>query len=405
MIATWNELVTFFETHTLKQYERNSWDAFLNHVQFHFVIPSIHITGTNGKGSTALKLHQIYALAGYRVGLFTSPSLESYVEMIQINSVPIQEEMFLALVNEFLPLFLQFHLTTFEMQTFIAFTYFQREKCTFSVIEVGMGGLTDATNVFTPVLSILTNVTLEHQAYLGSTIEAIAYQKGGIIKKQIPALVGPSMQTSAYAVLENIAQSKQTTVIRATPVTDWVLNENLHVQWKQKKYRLQTQARYHVNNVATILGAVEVLQSTFLVSENQLQEAFLNHWLPGRFETMTYKGKTIILDGAHNPGAMDQLILSFNTSPDAVLFACFEDKDVESMKTAMERAKWPVTYTTFEHPRARKKLNLPSDIQFNDNPFLACEHLLKSISKNGVLLITGSLAFIGIIRTYLKGTR
>lgn len=405
MIATWNELVNFFQAHTLKQYERNAWDAFLKHVQFHFVIPSIHITGTNGKGSTALKLHQIYALAGYRVGLYNSPSLESYVEMIQINGVPIQEEKFLALMNEFLPLFLQFHLTTFEMQTFIALTYFQREKCTFSVIEVGMGGLTDATNVFTPVLSILTNVTLEHQAYLGSTIEAIAFQKGGIIKSHVPALVGPSMQASAYAVMVELAQAKETTVIRATPVTDWVLNDMLRVRWKQKHYILQTQARYHVDNVATILSAVEILQSTFPVSESQLQNAFMMAWMPGRFETMTYKGKTIILDGAHNPGAMDQLILAFKTPPEAVLFACFEDKDFESMKRAMERAKWVVTYTTFAHPRARKKVNFSSDIHFKENPFRACEHLLESLSKEGVILITGSLAFIGLMRTYLKGTQ
>ncbi len=403
MITSWNDLVTFFETNTVKQYSRTSWDRFLKHVNFSYTIPSIHITGTNGKGSTALKLHDIYSLAGYHVGLYTSPSLESSVEMIQINGVPISETTFLSLMNEFLPMFTMFQLTTFEMQTYIAFMYFIREGCSFSVIEVGMGGLTDATNVFIPILSILTNVTLEHQAYLGTTIEAIAYQKAGIIKPGIPALVGPSMNDQALAVIRQIAKEKNSNVHRAIPATQVSVQEGLTVIWENQTYHLKTNARYQVDNVATILSAVILLEKQFPVSKRNIQEAFFMNWMPGRFESFRYQNKHILLDGAHNPGAIEKLIQSLPTTPHHVLFACFKDKDLQAMMHFMNQASWPITFTTFSHPRARKKQDYPQDCTFIEDPFLAYEQLLQSTSKDGVILITGSLAFIGMMRTYLKG--
>lgn len=403
MITSWDELVSYFESHTLSQYRRDGWDAFLQHVRFRYEIPSIHITGTNGKGSTALKLSQIYALAGRRVGLFTSPALESYTEMIQMNGAPIREEDYLALFNEFVQLFEQFQLTTFEMQTFIAFTYFLRHACSFSVIEVGMGGLTDATNVFTPVLSILTNVTLEHQAYLGSTIEAIAYQKGGIIKNHIPVIVGPSMNDKAFSVLKQLAQTHQTTIMQALPLDYELRNKNVVISWQNKSYYLNTQAEYQADNAATILSAVALLQAKYPVEDVHLQAAFQMDWMPGRFECMSIGQQTVILDGAHNPGAIHRLIPSLHSRPHAVLFACFQDKDVESMMQAMHEAKWPVTLTTFHHPRSRKKYPNLFGYPFQENPFLALEQLLQSLPMDGVLLITGSLAFIGLMRGYMKG--
>lgn len=402
MITSWHDLVTFFETNTVKQYSRTSWDRFLKHVNFSYTIPSIHITGTNGKGSTALKLHDIYSLAGYRVGLFTSPSLESYAEMIQINGVPISETTFLSMMNEFLPLFTMFQLTTFEMQTYIAFMCFIRERCSFSVIEVGMGGLTDATNVFIPILSILTNVTLEHQAYLGTTIEAIAYQKSGIIKPGIPALVGPSMNDQALAVISQIAKEKKSKVHRSIPATQVSVQKGLTVIWENQTYHLKTNARYQVDNVATILTAVTLLEKHYPVSKTIIQQAFLMNWMPGRFESFPFKNKQILLDGAHNPGAIQQLIRSLPRTPNDVLFACFKDKDLQAMMRFMNQASWPITFTTFLHPRARKKEDYPQDCHFIEDPFLAFEQLFQSTSKDGVILITGSLAFIGIMRAYLK---
>ena len=171
-------------------YQRDDFDAFLKKIKFSFNLPAIHIAGTNGKGSTANYLASIYKNSGYKVGLFTSPELYEVNEMIRINNEPISDSDLKDIILDKRKEIEKYELSTFEILTYVAFTYFQNQKCDICIIECGMGGEIDATNIFTPILSIITSVSLEHTAFLGKSISEIALNKAGIIKDQIPVLIG-----------------------------------------------------------------------------------------------------------------------------------------------------------------------------------------------------------------------
>ena len=196
-------MMSYFQKHNYSTYERDNYDHFLEKMKFDFPIKSIHITGSNGKGSTANFLYNAYLANGYKVGLYTSPYLEDVTEMISVNGKHIDKDEYLALFNEFKDVFEKYSLSSFEMQTYIAFTYFTRQGLDLVIIEVGMGGFIDATNVIdNPLLAIITNISLEHTAYLGRSISEIAYNKAGIIKEETPVLVGKVDDSAMFAIRE-----------------------------------------------------------------------------------------------------------------------------------------------------------------------------------------------------------
>ena len=180
---TYEEMMNYFSHHNFSTYERDNYDKFLDKKKFFFPIKAIHISGSNGKGSTANFIYNAYLANGYKVGLYTSPFLEDVTEMISVSGKHISKDEYVALFNELKDKFEKFGLSSFEMQTYIAFEYFLRQSLDLVAIEVGMGGFIDATNVIdNPLLAIITNISLEHTAYLGRSISEIAYNKAGIIK-------------------------------------------------------------------------------------------------------------------------------------------------------------------------------------------------------------------------------
>ena len=197
------------------KYERSQFDAFLEYHQFSFKVPAIHVSGTNGKGTTCKMLANIYAVQGYRVGMFSSPFLFYENEMWQINGQSISDADLLTLINRYAVSFMQFGITAFEMEAFLAFIYFAEQKVDLAIIEVGMGGRLDATNVFTPMLSIITNVTLEHTQFLGRTLKEIALAKAGIIKSDIPVLVGQDILAEPLSIIKSVAEKQQSAFFQA----------------------------------------------------------------------------------------------------------------------------------------------------------------------------------------------
>src|SRR5471032_2239872 len=177
----------------------------------------IHVAGTNGKGSTCAMLESIYRAAGLRVGLFTSPYLVSFRERIQINRQLIPESELVRLVEEFQPLLKQFpadnHLTLFEVVTAMALKYFAEQKCDLVIWETGLGGRLDATNIVTPLASVITNIAFDHEQWLGNTLEKIAAEKAGIIKPGIPAVTATD-EPSALGVIEKIAREKNAPLVK-----------------------------------------------------------------------------------------------------------------------------------------------------------------------------------------------
>ena len=181
-------------------YQRDNFDEFLSAVKFSFNLPAVHIAGTNGKGSTSTFLKDIYQTNGYKVGLFNSP--DKINEMIRINDTCIDDEYINKIVNEYKKQFERFDLSTFEIETFIAFKWFIDQKVDLAIIECGMGGAFDATNVFTPILSIITTISIEHSEFLGQSLSEIALHKAGIIKEGVPCLIGTLFGDALTTVVE-----------------------------------------------------------------------------------------------------------------------------------------------------------------------------------------------------------
>jgi dihydrofolate synthase / folylpolyglutamate synthase len=401
MIRTIPDLITYFQDKISPIYSRELYDRFLKDHPFQFSIPAIHITGTNGKGSTATFLRNIYQTRFKKVGLFTSPALSRFQEMIYINDDEISDDYILTFFSKWQARFDAYQLTAFEMQTLLAFHYFDDQGCDFAVIEVGMGGKIDATNIFKPVLSIITNISLEHKAYLGDTVEKIAEHKSGIIKQGVPVVVGP-LPRGALHVVEDVAHQAKSVLTQRQPIEVMSAKPPFVFRYSNHPpFTLTMSANYQMENAALAIEAVDQLQHQYPVKEVDLQSAIRHTFMPGRLEVIKQQ-PMIILDGAHNPGGVQALIQAMTHHQHQsiyVLFASFKDKDAEPMLNELAKLTKFIFVTSFPHPRARKKIDYPH-LQF---PFIedyqqALSILDKGIPANGVLLVTGSLAFVGLVR-------
>ena len=401
MINTIPELITYFQGKVSPIYSRTNYDRFLNDHPFQFSLPAIHITGTNGKGSTATFLRNIYQTRFKQVGLFTSPALSRFQEMIYINDDEINDQYIFNFFKTWQATFDAYQLTAFEMQTLLAFHYFHDQGCDFAVIEVGMGGKIDATNIFKPVLSIITNISLEHKAYLGDTVEKIADHKSGIIKDGVPVVVGP-LPPGAMQVVEHVVQQTKSVLTLRQPIEVMAAKPPFVFRYgKHQPFTLTMSANYQIENAALAIEAVDQLQHRYPIKEEELQAAIRHTFMPGRLEVIKQQ-PMIILDGAHNPGGVQALIQAMTHHQHRsiyVLFAAFKDKDVDPMLTELAKLTKFIFVTSFPHGRARKK----SDYHQLQFPYIEDYHqalsvLAKGVPANGVLLITGSLAFVGLVR-------
>ncbi len=401
MINSIIDLLQYFSKKVSPIYSRDKYDAFLKDHPFHFRVPGIHITGTNGKGSTATFLRNIYQTHFRKVGLFTSPSLARFQEMIYINQEEIREDYILAFFKKWQPIFDRYELTAFEMQTLLAFHYFQDQGCDFAIIEVGMGGKIDATNIFTPILSIITNISLEHKAYLGDTVEKIAEHKSGIIKPNVPVLVGP-LPHGAMKVVETVSSQLQAPLFKREPYQ--VIQEQYPLKFKfgnDEPYTLTMTATYQFENAALALQAVHILSTRYRISSTALHKAIHDTFMPGRLEVIK-QSPMIILDGAHNPGGTEALVKAILKQPYTsiyVLFAAFKDKDVAPMIQQLTMISKHIFFTTFPHVRARQKHDFAGlDFPFIESYEVALKVLSEGMPPHSVLLVTGSLAFVGQVR-------
>jgi dihydrofolate synthase/folylpolyglutamate synthase len=403
---SFDEMMSYFQKHNYSTYERDNYDRFLEKMKFDFPIKSIHITGSNGKGSTANFLYNAYLANGYKVGLYTSPYLEDVTEMISVNGKHIDKDEYLALFNEFKDAFEKYSLSSFEMQTYIAFTYFIRQGLDLVIIEVGMGGFIDATNVIdNPLLAIITNISLEHTAYLGRSISEIAYNKAGIIKEETPVLVGKVDDSAMFAIRE-YARDMDAPI----HVVDDFHNEHLEGDkavfdyYPFKNVKVSSKAFYQCKNASLALEAINILKEELPFDEAKVKEGMEKDILPCRLE---YIKDNLILDGGHNPDGINNLcetLEKIETRPIHVVFASFKDKNIENMLIPLSNMAADVTLTTFDHPRARGEeeyfLYL-GDYEFNADYLSLIKDKLAKF-PNDVVLVTGSLAFVGRVKQELK---
>lgn len=402
---TFDELEPYFTKRNCGSYERENYDKYLKHSKFSFNIPSIHITGTNGKGGTANYLYHIYLASGYKVGLFNSPYLNSVDEMVSINGKTISKDEYLAIFNEFKDEFESAGLSAFEMQTVLAFELFKRANLDLVIIEVGMGGFIDATNIITPVLSIITSVSLEHTVYLGYSTSEIAYNKAGIVKNRVPALIGAVDEDALYAIRDRARKTKSE--IRVAPET---YNEKLvdgHIIFDCKmlsNVRLNTPSLYQVKNANLALEAVNLIKNQFPVSEDALREGLMCKNLDCRFE---WFNKQILLDGGHNPEAIGELVNTVKMSIHSrihIVFACFRDKHFSQMLNMLDEISDDIAITTFDHPRAKTKdeyLLFLETYKFVDDYISEIKNLCEQYPDD-IVLVSGGLYFAGLVKRELS---
>ena len=251
----------------------------------------IHVAGTNGKGSTSHLLASVLQEAGYKVGLYTSPHLKDYRERIAINGKPISEEYVTDFINKNKAFFEANELSFFEMSVGLAFEYFVREKTDINIIEVGMGGRLDSTNIITPLVSVITNIGLDHTQFLGDTLEAIAFEKAGIIKSNIPVIIGEYLAETKPVFLAKADETKSEIYFASDLIAE--------------TYPSALIGDYQNQNKKTVLQTIKVLRDKTLlsVSEDAIKNGFLNiiknTGLKGRWQILGENPK-VICDTAHN---------------------------------------------------------------------------------------------------------
>ena len=402
------DLKEFFESVESDDYQRENFDDLLKKVNFKYDVPSIHIAGSNGKGTTANYLANIYRAHGLKVGLFTSPYLNKVNEMININGKDISDEEFVSAIKENEKLFDKYSLSPFEIQTYIALKYFTKNACDLAIIECGMGGEIDATNIFSPIVSVITSISLEHTAFLGRSLCEIAYQKAGIIKKEIPVVTG-ILDDEAINTIVEVTKEKECKLSVAVDAAN-VVYENGGFNFSYLTYkdlRINSSATYSLKDACIALETVNVLLDKYPVTQEEIRQGLASTFMPVRMEIVC-KSPLIIIDGSHNPEGVQNLVKSLqNVAQNReihVLFACFKDKNIERMLSYLGEYSSDITLTTFPHKRARGMEDyflFLDDYNFKDDPLLALDEL-KVNHPDDVILVTGSLAFAAYMANNIK---
>jgi len=394
----------------------------------------IHVAGTKGKGSTSALIESSLRAAGYRTGFYISPHLEDYCERIQVSRVRISHLDMVELVREIKPFVAEIpHLTTFELTTALGFLYFSRQKVDVAVIEVGLGGRLDATNIVEPLVSVITSLSYDHMAVLGDTLSQIAFEKAGIIKPGRPVVISPQ-KDEALQVVERVAQergSNLTVVGKNTffaanahslsgqslfvwsaseqGLVDEFIESGGQTDWEPQRLTIPLLGYHQVENAATAYTALQIIRSEGLpISEREISRGFEKVDWPGRFEILQ-RFPTVIIDSAHNRDSALKLRLTLDDylagQPVVLIFGASEDKDVHGMFAELMPRVRKVIATQSVHPRAMDanqlvelahsfgvaaKVVLPLEV--------ALETALVEADGEAVILATGSIFIAAAIR-------
>ncbi len=376
----------------------------------------VHIGGTNGKGSVAVFIASVLKEAGYKVGLYTSPHLVRFTERFRINGEEIKREEAADLISELKKSFFPKEPPTFfEATTAMAIIYFARHKTDIDIMEVGMGGRLDATNVIHPAVSVITNIGLDHQQYLGSRLIDIAKEKAGIIKNGVELVTGVS-QPKLVSFFKEIASQKNApffrigTDIRYRSRNGFVDYYGIKAELKGLKTRMDS--LFQARNVATSVAVLELLREKgFKIEDEAIYRGIKNAFWPGRMHVIS-DSPLIILDGAHNSPAVKMLFRTirerYPNKRIILVLGIMKDKNIKAMLRAIVPKSDYVIYTRPVYSRAAEPQLLESiGVQFNKKgeviPKLtdAIERAKDIASSDDLILITGSLFTVGEALAYL----
>lgn len=371
---------------------------------------SIHVAGTNGKGSTSHMLASVYAAAGYRVGLYTSPHLKSFTERIRINGQPIAEEAVAEFVMKNRANIETVAPSFFEVTVAMAFDYFARQQVDLAIIEVGLGGRLDSTNVITPLISVITNIGYDHTDILGDTLAQIASEKAGIIKAGVPVVVGET-QSETELVFRNVAalvNAPITFADRHYSVEDRGITNGRRLvaitgaEGSLANYRLDLLGQYQLRNLPAVLATVSGLQATLPVLETALitglETAASSTGLKGRFQILR-QSPLVIADTAHNEAGLRVLFDMIDTYPHRVLrvvLGLVADKDRASVLVVLPKEA-DYYFCQAQTPRALSADILQAEAaveglrgQVFTDVDIALKAALSESTPDDLLVITGS---------------
>ena len=377
----------------------------------------IHVAGTNGKGSVCAMLSAVLQQAGYKVGLFTSPYIVDFRERIQINNQMIDKETLAEAVTFFEPKLKKLNeqgtvITEFEFITVLSFYLFKKLGCDIVVCEVGMGGLLDSTNLIPyPLCSVITRIDLDHTAVLGETIEAVAYQKAGIIKSYGTIVTAPQPR-EAFAVIEEKARREHNTLYRAEDIRLTVTEmdrDGTSFVYRETPMRLPLLGSHQIDNLRCALAVIEVLQKEHRknISIENIRDGLRQVHHPARFEKLR-ENPVVILDGAHNPNGLQAFATAVRTyyaeGDKTLIIGILADKDSKALNLLDGLFK-RIIVTDIDNPRALPAADLArrlggvcDDIEVIESPHQAYD---KALAYGDDIFVCGSLYLASEMRPYI----
>jgi dihydrofolate synthase/folylpolyglutamate synthase len=387
----------------------------------HHKFKSIHIAGTNGKGSVSHMLAAILQMAGYKTALYTSPHLKDFRERIKVNGAEINEEFIIDFTEKIKPLIEEIEPSFFEITVAMAFDYFAKQEVDVAVVEVGLGGRFDSTNIITPELSVITNIGWDHMNILGDSLEKIAFEKAGIIKTGVPVVIGEII-VETKPIFENIAAEKNAPFHLATKertVAGWKWEKHELVveiaeqgKTDHKKYNLDLPGIYQSKNLLTVLEACSVLKDLeYDIGENEirqgLQKAKKLTGLHGRWEVI-HENPTIVLDVGHNEDGIKQIVqqIELTTHHELhIIIGMVKDKEIDTVLPLLPHSA-NYYFTQAHIPRALPakmlkekagEFNLKGKVIPDVNE--AIKEARSKAHKDDLILVCGSVFLVGEVNT------
>ena len=379
----------------------------------------VHIAGTNGKGSTAAYLSNVLMRAGYTVGLYTSPFIYEFNERMRVNGENISDDALLFVMEKVRAAAEQMkdegtgYPTEFDMITAAAFYYFAEMQCDIVVLEVGLGGRFDATNIInTPLVSVITKLGLDHTQYLGDTIGKIAFEKCGIIKEGGVTVTLSSQNTEALAVIQKESEERNNRLIlcEKEELSDCKTSgDGNQFSWKGTHYRTSLCGAYQLENAHLALCVLEELKKQgFAISEDAVKQGLYETRWSGRMEKIS-ESPLVVIDGAHNPDGMRAFVRAAKEfsqgGKNVCVVAMMKDKEVLPTLSELSGFTDTVIFTTVENPRAmapeeliETSKGLFSDCSICDNPKEALKQAVKLADREGTVFVVGSLYLIREIK-------
>lgn len=374
-------------------------------------VKTIHVTGTNGKGSTSYYLSNLLQKAGQKTGLFVSPYIYEFNERIQLNGKNISNNDLIKTANEIEAAIEilkkddpDFSLVTFEYEVALAFQFFAQENCDYAVIEVGIGGEHDKTNVIIPEVSVITTIGLDHEKIIGPTLKDIAKEKSGIIKPNRPVVLG-NIPQDVLDILLNKAQNKNSkSFLLERDFQIKMMPDVIEYQDSKNIYNFALQPCVEAYDIGMAVQVIQLLQLD--LDRKKIEEAINETHIPGRYDVIQTSPE-IIVDGAHNVQAMENLLNLVRKKKKGqiyVLLGMMKDKDLGPITKLFKNEK--VTLTRIDYPRAARLEDFPTEAQtefeYKENFKEAYTNLKNKLQVDDMLLVTGSFYLVGAVLNCCK---